>query len=273
MLRLTLIAGKGLCTRPILSLGPRISPQVRFATEDITYSFPVNWRVVPKIEAIQDGPERDLKNFPRPVQRHWADPVRLGFLPNEWFDFFYRKTGVTGPYAFMFTFGTLLVSKEYWPFEHEFYAGLSMWLLVIIFIKKFRQPVHEFFFEEVRAEVADMKLFQKTCIDHIKFDIENQRELQKCIEGEQMLFSAKKENVLLQLEAGYRERLATIHKEVKRRLDYQLELQNVERRMAQKHVVDWIVNSVKKSITPQFEKDAMNKCIADLKALASASRA
>jgi len=273
MLRLTLIAGKGLMSKPVHSLTPRFSTSARLLRDEIDYAFPITWRLVPKIEAIQDGPERDLKNFPRPVRLHWPEPVRLGFIPNQWFDFFYKKTGVTGPYAFMLTFGTLLLSKEYWPLEHEFYAGLSMWMLVILGIKKFGQPIGNYIFGEIKLEVAELKLFQEMCIKHITTDIENQKELQQSIEGEQMLFDAKKENVLLQLEAGYRERLANVHKEVKRRLDYQLELQNIERRMAQKHVVDWIVNSVKKSITPQLEKDAMSKCIADLKALAATSRA
>merc|ERR1711936_1220923 len=79
---------------------------------------------------------------------------------------------------------------------------------------------------------------------------------------------AKKDAVALQLEAEYRARLAAAYTQVKQRLDYQLELGNVMRRVEQKHMVDWIISNVRKSISAKQEDEALKTCVAELKALA-----
>lgn len=88
--------------------------------------------------------------------------------------------------------------------------------------------------------------------------------------GQTLLVQAKRENVALQLEASYRERLLTAYQQVKNRLDYQVEKTNAERRIAQKNLVEYVIARVKASITPDQEKQNINKCISDLALLAKA---
>ena len=52
----------------------------------------------------------------------------------------------------------------------------------------------------------------------------------------------------MQLEAALRQRLAEVYSEVKRRLDYQVALQNVHKRVEREQAVSYIIDGVNKSI-------------------------
>lgn len=43
--------------------------------------------------------------------------------------------------------------------------------------------------------------------------------------------------------------------------------------MEQRHVVDWVIRSVKQAVTPEQEKAALAQCIASIKGLAKANTA
>ena len=60
-----------------------------------------------------------------------------------------------------------------------------------------------------------------------------------------------------------------VYEHTKRKLDYQIAMQDTQRNFAQKHMVQWIINSVIESITPEQEELALNNSIAELKNLAS----
>lgn len=97
-----------------------------------------------------------------------------------------------------------------------------------------------------------------------------EKEGQQSLMGQGLLFEAKRENVHLQREAEYRRRLMTAFSEVKRKLDYQIASQVARQQFNQKHMVSWIIDSVMKGITPEQEKQTLQKCIVDLKALSVA---
>lgn len=174
--------------------------------------------------------------------------------------------------------------------EHEYYSGISLAIMAIVAVKKLGPGIAAYCDKEIDVSSSNLDqkdehklitliLFQRiesewnesrvTEVKDLSDAIEGEKKEQWCAEGQLMLVDAKKENVALQLEAAYRERAMTVYNEVKRRLDYQVQRQNIDRRISQKHQVQWVVDSVLKSLTPDQEKETLNKCIADLGAMAS----
>ncbi|XP_035452871.2 ATP synthase subunit b, mitochondrial [Spodoptera frugiperda] len=225
--------------------------------------------LVARTSATDVSGVRDEKNFPRPVRALEPGKVRLGFIPEEWFQFFHSKTGVTGPYTFGVGLTTYLFSKEIYVMEHEYYTGLSLLIMVAVAAKKFGPSLAAWLDKEVDTIENEWNSSRVDSIKALEDAVEAEKKAQWRAQGQELLIEAKKENVLLQLEAAYRERLMNAYSEVKRRLDYQLEKSNVERRLAQRQMVDWIVSNVTKAITPDQEKQTLDRCIADLAALAA----
>jgi len=83
------------------------------------------------------------------------------------------------------------------------------------------------------------------------------------------LFEAKIENVALQLEDAYRKRLRNVHSQVKQQLDYLCDVEDVKRNLQHQSIVSWVVAQVRKSVTPELERAAMQQCLVDLKTLAA----
>ncbi|XP_055378433.1 ATP synthase subunit b, mitochondrial [Condylostylus longicornis] len=211
----------------------------------------------------------DSERMVRPIE---PGKVRLGFIPEEWFTAFYSKTGVTGPYVFGVGLLTYLCSKEIYVMEHEFYSGLSLAIMAVIAVKKLGPGIAAYCDKEIDRIEAEWSDGRKAELQALADAIEDEKKEQWRAEGALQLMDAKRENVGLQLEAAYRERIMNVYREVKKRLDYQVECRHVERRISQKHLVQWVVDNVLKSITPAQEKETLNKCIADLGALANQAK-
>ncbi|CAK9826388.1 ATP synthase subunit b, mitochondrial [Anthophora retusa] len=208
-----------------------------------------------------------VSDVPRPKRPIEAPPVRLGFIPEEWFQFFYPKTGVTGPYVFMVTLSTYLVSKELYVIEHEFYSGLSLLSVILYGSYKLGPTVAKFLDKKIDEFEVQANSGKNEKLAHFQGMIDEMDKEKWRTDGQLMIYDIRKQNILMQLEANYRERLATVYSEVKKRLDYHAQLQNVEQRIAQKHMVRWITSNVLKAITPEQEKSNLLQCIKELESL------
>jgi len=218
----------------------------------------------------EKNPLRDHVNFPRRKYEEFGGKVRHHWIPEEYFQYFYPKTGVTGPYMFLVSLGTYLTSKEIWVLEHEFYCGIAFFGVLSVIIQKVGPGVKAELDSQFDKHTAVLSSMRQKEIDRCKAAIEDESSAQFMAGSYEELIAAKKENVALQLESEYRARLKDAFTQVKRRLDFQLQTANVIRTNEQRHMVDWILSNVKKSITAKQEEDALKKCVADLKGLAKA---
>lgn len=197
-----------------------------------------------------------------------APKVRFGFLPEEWFTMFYDKTGVTGPYMLGTGILTYLISKEIYIMDHEFYTGLTLLITCVYFIKQMGPSIAKYCDKEVDNIEEGWKNEKDVLKKNLDDEIELERKSQYAAEGGILMLLSKKENVKLQLEAEYRRRFVEAHKEVKHRLDYLVACRNVEQRIAHKHKVNWVINQTICAITSEHKQEEIDKCFADLSALA-----
>jgi hypothetical protein len=97
----------------------------------------LNIRFGPEMPTINDdkSPQRDVVNFPRVKPLTYPETTRLYIIPDVWFRYFYKKTGVTGPYVFGIGFTTFLFSKELFVIEHEFINGLALFIIIYMGVR------------------------------------------------------------------------------------------------------------------------------------------
>ncbi|XP_005801384.1 ATP synthase F(0) complex subunit B1, mitochondrial [Xiphophorus maculatus] len=210
---------------------------------------------------------------PVPPLPEYGGKVRHGLIPEELFQLLYPKTGVTGPYMLGTGLLVYLLSKEIYIINHETIAAITIGTIIVYGVKKFGPSVAAFADKLNEDKMAKAQEAKDVAMSSLTQAIENEKKEQWRVEGRAMLFDAKRNNVAMLLETNYRERLHMVTNEVKRRLDYQIALQHLNRRMQQEHMINWVEKNVIGSITPQQEKESIAKCIADLKVLAKTTQA
>ncbi|KAK6308571.1 hypothetical protein J4Q44_G00218420 [Coregonus suidteri] len=210
---------------------------------------------------------------PVPALPDKGGKTRHGIIPEELFQLLYPKTGVTGPYMLGAGLLTYILSKEIYIINHETFAAACMGTVIIYGVKKFGPDVAAFADKLNEEKVQKAQEVKDLAMSSLAQAIQDEKKEQWRAEGRQMLFDAKRNNVAMLLETNRRERVHMVTNEVKKRLDYQIALQNLHRRMEQEHMVNWVEKNVVTSITPQQEKASIAKCITDLKVLAKIQQA
>lgn len=196
-------------------------------------------------------------------------PVRLGFISEDWFRFFYPQTGVTGPYIFGLVLFNYWLSKEIYVLEHEFYLGISVAIMVYYATTRWGPAIARGMDEGVDAIKAQLENVRQDERNNCTNIIKTAEAAKVRASGQKLLMFAKKENIAMQLEAAYRDRAMLVYRATKGRLDYQVKKQRAISRIHQRWMIEWILENVRKSITPELEQQALEAAIVDLSAAAA----
>uniref|UniRef100_A0A3Q0R8Y7 ATP synthase subunit b n=1 Tax=Amphilophus citrinellus TaxID=61819 RepID=A0A3Q0R8Y7_AMPCI len=243
-----------LCTQcPLEGVFTQTTPQARalLYSRVVSRGFlacPPSLRVVHASRCLHTSSQSLAPVPPLPEK---GGKVRHGIIPEELFQLLYPKTGVTGVKTNLILFLSELISYLSQSIQSKL-ISLGSGDKLMCFPHFIRQ-------DGVRTEHTERPSYNTGIQEfHIKVTC---------------LLSSCQNNVAMLLETNYRERLHMVTNEVKRRLDYQIALQDLHRRMEQEHMINWVEKSVVSSITPQQEKESIAKCITDLKALAKTTQA
>lgn len=152
--------------------------------------------------------------------------------------------------------------------EHEYYSGLSWIVVLILVVKKMGPGIGASLDADVDAVLKEFEDDRTAEMKTYETVIKDAKDAQWRAEGQKLLMDAKKENIAMQIEAIYRERFMLVYKTVKGRMDYHLKRHQAETRIQQRWMTGWILENVRKSITPDFEKQALDRAIQDLAAAA-----
>lgn len=78
----------------------------------------------------------------------------------------------------------------------------------------------------------------------------------------QFVYPINRENLALQMEIAYRQRLQQAHDAVKRRLEFLVAYETTKRRFEQEHMIDWIMKQVEaiEPLAVRYERASSRRC-------------
>jgi len=106
-------------------------------------------------------------------------------------------------------------------------------------------------------------------IRQLEGNIQAVKDLETKLESRHEAFEILKENNAMQLEEEYRRRLHEVNTEVKKRLDYQVDVEKLQRDFEQNHLIQWLEQAVVDTLTARPD-ESLTRCIADLRKMTAA---
>ncbi|KAM7412069.1 hypothetical protein PAMA_021843 [Pampus argenteus] len=129
---------------------------------------------------------------PMPPMPEKGGVVRLGFIPDEFFQFLYPKTGVTGPYMWWTGLAVYLLSKEIYIVNEETIVAIVLGSVAVYGVKKFGPMVAAFADKLSEESWAQANQLKDGAMSDLTRVIEEEKKEQWRVEGRSMLFDAKR---------------------------------------------------------------------------------
>lgn len=180
----------------------------------------------------------------------------------------YEKTGVTGPYLLFWGSLVTMLSKEIYVYWVDSLEHIVFFTVVAMLSKVAGPKIAAFLDGGVATEENRIKSSLESSLKGINTQFAALEAQLALPEANVILHAAKKENVHLQLEGEYRKRLVQVHQETKKRLDFQVAIQNAVQRVEKSQMATYILGEVNKTIGTTQDKDIMQSCLAQLKGIA-----
>jgi len=208
---------------------------------------------------------------PAPAEIPVEGQSRMTFLPETYFKLLEPKLGYTGPYTLFWGSIVFMLSKEwlvlnpegFWTFSSFLFMGAMSHHLLI---PAFDRETHI----TNQLKNRQVELWKEYKMSLSESVIDGAARLKEQTQALNLVQEQRKNNLALGLEAEAMNRQANLVAEVKKRLDYQINCNNLERECQSKHMINWIENEVQAALQKRSPKDDLAAAIAQLKSMAKA---
>lgn len=233
----------------------------KFSKESRKYFLNSLPKATDPVGNLQSGPTAPIPTSPYEMRtyRETAWP----FLAE------YKK--IAGHSAEPVFIGTLLLyfsSAELWSHETLTMMAIQGFVLYHLY-REFHPKMKAWANKEQKASVQIWYDNDRDNLVESETKIAENAAIMQYLEDRPEFFDIMENQVELQAEVTYRKRLLEVETEIKKRLDYQVEMQNVQRSIEEKHIAAWVEKEVLKSIAEQKDEDTFQACLNDLEVLAA----
>ncbi|XP_064397743.1 ATP synthase F(0) complex subunit B1, mitochondrial-like [Halichondria panicea] len=209
---------------------------------------------VPSRAALLNG-VRPLSATTPPLKPEGNVGIRAGLV---------EKLGVTGPWTLGVGLGLYVIGKEFYVMNSEtvilgVMGGVIYWLMT-----KVGKPVGEFLDTRSQNILTLLEEGKNKKMSVLETSIQAEKEVEVQLEARHELFEVFKENNDMLIEEEYRRRLHEVTNEVKKRLNYHVEVDATQKAFEHRHMVAWLERQVTEAMKGK-QDESLVQCMTDLK--------